>query len=131
MKKECSENEVRNKAEAYCSSVERCVSEVEAKLEQWGADNGIKERVIEHLIKEKYIDQQRYCAAFVRDKYRFNQWGRLKIVQALRLKKIPANVISLGWKQLMKANIYPFFRGLSSRKREASKQIRTMSAMAS
>ena len=50
MKKECSENEVRNKAEAYCSSVERCVSEVEAKLEQWGADNGIKERVIEHLI---------------------------------------------------------------------------------
>lgn len=52
MKKECSENEVRNKAEAYCSSVERCVSEVEAKLEQWGADNGIKERVIEHLIKE-------------------------------------------------------------------------------
>ena len=56
MKKECSENEVRNKAEAYCSSVERCVSEVEAKLEQWGADNGIKERVIEHLIKEKYID---------------------------------------------------------------------------
>ena len=45
MKKECSENEVRNKAEAYCSSVERCVSEVEAKLEQWGADNGIKERV--------------------------------------------------------------------------------------
>ena len=82
MKKECSENEVRNKAEAYCSSVERCVSEVEAKLEQWGADNGIKERVIEHLIKEKYIDQQRYCAAFVRDKYRFNQWGRMKIVQA-------------------------------------------------
>ena len=52
MKKECSENEVRNKAEAYCSSVERCVSEVEAKLEQWGADNGIKERVIEHLIKK-------------------------------------------------------------------------------
>ena len=47
MKKECSENEVRNKAEAYCSSVERCVSEVEAKLEQWGADNGIKEKVID------------------------------------------------------------------------------------
>ena len=99
MKKECSENEVRNKAEAYCSSVERCVSEVEAKLEQWGADNGIKERVIEHLIKEKYIDQQRYCAAFVRDKYRFNQWGRLKIVQALRLKKkiLMKYVKKSGW----------------------------------
>ena len=100
MKKECSESEARNKAEAYCSSVERCVSEVEAKLEQWGADHEIKDRVIEHLIKEKYIDQRRYCAAFVRDKYRFNQWGRMKIVQALRLKKIPADVISLGLEEI-------------------------------
>ena len=100
MKKECSENEVRNKAEAYCSSVERCVSEVEAKLEQWGADNGIKERVIEHLIKEKYIDQQRYCAAFVRDKYRFNQWGRMKIVQALRMKQLPSEDIEAGLEEI-------------------------------
>ena len=36
MKKECSEIVVRKKAEAYCSSVDRCVSEVEAKLEQRG-----------------------------------------------------------------------------------------------
>ena len=32
MKKECSENEVRNKAEAYCSSVERCGFEMEEIL---------------------------------------------------------------------------------------------------
>lgn len=96
-----------------------------------GADNGIKERVIEHLIKEKYIDQQRYCAAFVRDKYRFNQWGRMKIVQALRLKKIPANMISLGLEAIDESEYLSILSGLSSRKREASKQIRTMSAMAS
>ena len=105
MKKECSESEARNKAEAYCSSVERCVSEVEAKLEQWGADHEIKDRVIEHLIKEKYIDQRRYCAAFVRDKYRFNQWGRMKIVQALRLKKIPTDVILSGLVEQKKRSI--------------------------
>ena len=121
MKKECSENEVRNKAEAYCSSVERCVSEVEAKLEQWGADNGIKERVIEHLIKGKYIDQQRYCAAFVRDKYRFNQWGRLKIVQALRLKKIPANVISLGLEAIDESEYLSILSGLIEQKKRSVK----------
>ena len=112
MKKECSENEVRNKAEAYCSSVERCVSEVEAKLEQWGADNGIK---------EKYIDQQRYCAAFVRDKYRFNQWGRMKIVQALRLKKIPANVISLGLEAIDESEYLSILSGLIEQKKRSVK----------
>lgn len=36
MKGELSENELRYKAEAYCSSMERCVTDVEAKLSQWG-----------------------------------------------------------------------------------------------
>ena len=121
MKKECSESEARNKAEAYCSSVERCVSEVEVKLEQWGADHEIKDRVIEHLIKEKYIDQRRYCAAFVRDKYRFNQWGRMKIVQALRLKKIPSDVISLGLEEIDESEYLSILSGLVELKKRSIK----------
>lgn len=121
MKKECSESEARNKAEAYCLSVERCVSEVEAKLEQWGADHEIKDRVIEHLIKEKYIDQRRYCAAFVRDKYRFNQWGRMKIVQALRLKKIPTDVISLGLEEIDESEYLSILSGLVEQKKRSIK----------
>ena len=35
--KEYTENELRNKAEVYCLAAERCPSEVEAKLQQWGA----------------------------------------------------------------------------------------------
>ena len=38
--------------------------------------------------------------AFVRDKYRFNQWGRVKISQALRMKKIPADVIAEGLEEI-------------------------------
>lgn len=121
MRKECSESEARNKAEAYCSSVERCVSEVEAKLEQWGADHEIKDRVIEHLIKEKYIDQRRYCAAFVRDKYRFNQWGRMKIVQALRLRKIPSDVISLGLEEIDESEYLSILSGLVEQKKRSIK----------
>lgn len=100
MKGECSENEAKYKAEAYCSSMERCVAEVEAKLEQWGATPEISEKVVKHLLDEKYIDQKRFCAAFVRDKYRFNQWGRIKISQALRLKKIPAALITQGMEEI-------------------------------
>ena len=38
MKGELSENELRYKAEAYCSSMERCVTDVEAKLSQWRSE---------------------------------------------------------------------------------------------
>ena len=97
------------------------MSEVEAKLEQWGADHEIKDRVIEHLIKEKYIDQRRYCAAFVRDKYRFNQWGRMKIVQALRLKKIPTDVISLGLEEIDESEYLSILSGLVEQKKRSIK----------
>ena len=76
--KEYIEKELQNKAEAYCSSVERCPSDVEAKLKGWGASPETLAAVMAHLFKEKYLDTVRFCSAYVRDKYRFNQWGRMK-----------------------------------------------------
>lgn len=100
MKKELTETEMRYKAEAFCIQAERCIADVKSKLETWGADTATAESIIEHLLKEKYVDQTRFCAAFVRDKYRFNQWGRAKIGQALRLKKIPADLIAAGMEEI-------------------------------
>ena len=71
MKGELSENDLRYKAETYCSSMERCVVDVEAKLSQWGATPEMMEKIVRHLQDERYIDQKRFCSAFVRDKYRF------------------------------------------------------------
>ena len=94
MKKECTEEEGRVKAEAYCSVAERCVDDVLRKLEQWGVPSDAHEAIVAHLIKEEYIDQCRFAVAFVRDKYRFNQWGRIKIAQALRMKHVASDAIS-------------------------------------
>lgn len=121
MKEELSENEAKYKAEAYCSSMERCVADVEAKLEQWGATPEIKEKVIGHLLKEKYIDQRRFCAAFVRDKYRFNQWGRIKINQALRLKKIPLDVIAAGMEEIDEQEYREILAALIEQKKKSVK----------
>ena len=93
MKKECSAEEARSKAEAYCSLTERCTDDVLRKLEQWGAPSGASDAIVEYLKKERYIDEQRYANAFVRDKYRFNQWGRIKIAQALRMKHVASEYI--------------------------------------
>ena len=61
-------------------------------LERRKAESADIERIIKYLIKEGYIDESRYAAAFVHDKVRFAKWGRAKIAQALWQKRIPAGV---------------------------------------
>ena len=100
MKKEISENEARFKAEAYCSMAERCRAEVMDKLYQWGVPSVWMDGILTHLEKEGYIDQLRYAKAFVRDKYRFNQWGRVKISQSLRQKHFPSVDILVAMEEI-------------------------------
>lgn len=100
MKKECTAEEARFKAEAYCSLVEHCSDDVLRKLEQWGVPSESHEQIIEYLKKERFIDERRYAIAFVRDKYRFNQWGRIKIAQALRMKHIPSACIDEAMEEI-------------------------------
>lgn len=86
--------EARFKASAYCASAERCLSEVIEKLKNWGADNDTITSVVDYLIREKYVDDSRYALFYVRDKFRFNKWGRYKISMMLKAKGIPSEDIS-------------------------------------
>lgn len=121
MKGELSENDLRYKAETYCSAMERCVAEVENKLAQWGATPETMEKIVRHLQDERYIDEKRFCSAFVRDKYRFNQWGRVKISQALRRKKIPEEVIAEGLEEIDEREYIEILSDLIERKRRSVK----------
>ena len=87
--KELTSGEALNKAAAYCTLCERCISEVSTKFTAWGVPHGEQEKIIARLIEEKFIDEERYCRAFVNDKVKFNRWGRIKITAALREKHLP------------------------------------------
>ena len=93
MKKPLSPGEALNKAATYCTLCERCISEVSAKLTTWGVSYTGQEKIIARLIEEKFIDEVRYCRAFVNDKVKFNRWGRIKITAALREKHLPQEYI--------------------------------------
>ena len=93
MKKALTPDEALNKAAAYCTLYERCISEVGAKLTAWGVPHSEQEKIIARLIDEKFIDEARYCRAFVNDKVRFNRWGRIKIIAMLREKHLPQEQI--------------------------------------
>jgi regulatory protein len=81
------------KAAAYSSKQEVCSADIGAKLQLWGADADQTEEIVLYLIEQKYIDNERFCRAFMNDKLRFNKWGKLKITQALRMKQIPDRML--------------------------------------
>lgn len=86
--------EALNKAAAYCTLCERCISEVSKKLTAWGVPPAEQQRIIDRLQDQGFINEERYCRAFVNDKLRFNRWGRVKIRAALYEKQLPREYIA-------------------------------------
>jgi|WetSurMetagenome_2_1015567.scaffolds.fasta_scaffold308811_2 regulatory protein len=90
--KEISEHDALFKLSAMCSSAEHCSYEMIEKMRKWGMAEEVQSRLMQQLTKEKYIDDSRYCRFFVRDKIRYNKWGRMKIEQALWQKHISKEI---------------------------------------
>ena len=88
------------KAALLCSKSEYCTSEIREKLKVWGVNKEDAEPVIEKLIQEKYIDDERFARAYVKDKFRFNRWGKQKIAYMLRTKNISAEILELAFEEI-------------------------------
>lgn len=73
---------------ALCSRGEQAESDLREKLRKWDIAPADADRIIRRLKEENFLSDERYARAFVRDKWRFNGWGRIKIAHALRQKRI-------------------------------------------
>ena len=93
MSKEKTEQEAYLQLAAMCAQVEHCEQEMRDKMKRWAIEPDAQDRVIARLIKERYIDNERYARAFVKDKIRYNKWGRRKVMQALWMKRIDNDIL--------------------------------------
>lgn len=80
------------KLAALCAKAEYCTGDMEDKMRRWGLDSDDIKENLAYLVDNKYIDNARYCKAFVNDKIAYNRWGRRKIEQALWMKRVPESV---------------------------------------
>ena len=92
MTKEKTEQEAYLQLAAACAQAEHCEQEMRDKMKRWGMDPEAQNRVVERLTKGRYIDNERYARAFVKDKVRYNKWGRRKVQQALWMKRIDDDI---------------------------------------
>lgn len=77
---------------AFCAAGEHCLTEVRERLRRWNVAPDEAEALVRRLVEEQYINEERYCRAYINDKVRFARWGRLKIAQALRQKQIASSL---------------------------------------
>lgn len=87
------EQQALSKLAALCSRGEHCQGEMHEKLRRWAIDGETAERIVQYLVEHRYIDDERYARAFAHDKLQYNGWGRRKIEQALRGKRVAAEII--------------------------------------
>ena len=116
---EISESEAFRKVSAFCSCAEHCRSEVVEKLQRWGIAYKTIDEIIARLVAEKFIDEERYSRAFIRDKYRFDKWGKVKIAQALSLKKIPRFTFQRFLDEIDREEYLAILNGLLASKRKS------------
>jgi len=88
------------KATAICSRGETCTFDIQAKLKVWGLLEEDLIAVTNLLTKEKYLDDERFARAYVKDKFRFNQWGRQKIAYMLNAKKISKKIQEAAFEEI-------------------------------
>ncbi len=77
----------------YCAQAERCTQDVLKKLADWEVPEEEIDEILEKLRKEKFLDDTRYAHSFVADKWRLDQWGRVKIRNGLFQKGISESLI--------------------------------------
>ena len=92
MKKDITEQEAYLQLAALCAQAEHCEQEMRDKMRRWELDAVAQDRIITRLTTERYIDNERYARAFVKDKIRYNKWGRRKVQQALWQKHIDNDI---------------------------------------
>lgn len=88
------------KAEKYCVYQERSQQEVRQKLFDLGLYPRDVEQIISELISNNFLNEERFAIAYTLGKFRIKGWGKIKIKQALKLKRVPDTLIKKALMQI-------------------------------
>lgn len=104
------------KMTSYCAYQERCHVEVEMKLKEYKLIPEAREKILLYLMEEDFLNETRFAESFARGKFAFKKWGRLRIINELKLRKISDYNIKKALKQINDSVYYESFDTWSEQK---------------
>ncbi|WP_419870088.1 regulatory protein RecX [Chryseobacterium sp. CT-SW4] len=93
-KKSFTFEEIKQKLVNYCVYQDRCHAEVEQKMREFMLIPEAREEIILYLIKENYLNEERFVRSYIRGKFYMKGWGKNKIKAHLKQKQISDKLIT-------------------------------------
>jgi regulatory protein len=115
MKDIFSVKDAKLKIEHFCAYQERCHEEVVSKLWSMKLDQNEIDEVIVHLIEHNFLNEARFACSFARGKHRIKHWGKIRITNELKIRKIGQNLINLALKEITPEEYLETFENLAER----------------
>ena len=102
--------------ERYCAYQERCHQEVKTKLRKIGAFGDDSDVVISHLIKNDYLNETRFAVLYARSKFSIKKWGKKRIINELKQRKITIYNINKSLEQITEEDYILTFNKLAEKR---------------
>lgn len=99
-KKSFTFDEIKQKLANYCVYQDRCHAEVEQKMREFLLIDEAKEEIILYLMKENYLNEERFTRSYIRGKFYIKHWGRNKIKMNLKQKQISEKLINMCFDEI-------------------------------
>ena len=110
------ENIIIEKIQSYCLYQERCIKEVKNKLYSFKVSSKLAKNIVEYLIDNDYLNEERYTKMFVQGKLRIKKWGRIKLKYELKLKGVYTNIIEDNINKINEEEYINYFNEFSTNK---------------
>ena len=126
MKEVFSVKEAIHKIEHYCAYQERCHEEVVQKLRSMKMDADEIDVIIVKLLSDNFLNEQRFACSFARGKHRMKQWGKIRIINELKFKKINQRLITTALQEISEEEYLLTFHTLAERNWESIRETNSL-----
>ena len=103
----------------YCAYQDRCHQDVEQKLFELRMIPEARQQIIHTLIQEDFLNEERFAQSFARGKFRIKKWGKLRIQQELKKRKISRFNITTALKEINEEDYHETLSLLFEKRRDS------------
>lgn len=121
-KKSYTLTEALTKMQRYCAYQDRCHKEVTEKLKGMSMIPEAIEHIINALIADKFLNEERFAKSFVRGKFKYKKWGRKRITMELKLRDISPFLIKSALKEITEFEYLQSFHELAEKRNNQIKE---------